>query len=94
MVSRKKGRSLGLADKADSSFSNVDRTLALPHRTQILYLPDIAFITSYLNVIPGSSVIEAGTGSGSFSHSLVRTVGGTGKVHSFEYHEERFEKAR
>ncbi|GAA6063618.1 hypothetical protein JCM10212_006441 [Sporobolomyces blumeae] len=69
-------------------------TLALPHRTQILYLPDIAFITSYLNVRPGSSVIEAGTGSGSFSHSLVRSVGGTGKVHSFEYHEERFGKAR
>ncbi|GAA6013916.1 hypothetical protein JCM11491_000472 [Sporobolomyces phaffii] len=69
-------------------------TLALPHRTQILYLPDIAFITSYLNILPGSSVIEAGTGSGSFSHSLVRTVGGTGTVHSFEYHEERFEKAK
>lgn len=70
------------------------RTLALPHRTQILYLPDIAFITSFLNIVPGSSVIEAGTGSGSFSHSLVRTVGGTGTVHSFEYHEERFNKAR
>ncbi|GAA5917866.1 hypothetical protein JCM5296_006662 [Sporobolomyces johnsonii] len=69
-------------------------TLALPHRTQILYLPDIAFITSYLDIKPGSQVIEAGTGSGSFSHSLVRTVGKTGKVHSFEYHEERFGKAR
>ncbi|GAA6025322.1 hypothetical protein JCM10207_006245 [Rhodosporidiobolus poonsookiae] len=69
-------------------------TLALPHRTQILYLPDIAFITSYLNVKPGSQIIEAGTGSGSFSHSLARTVGKSGKVHSFEYHEERFAKAR
>ncbi|BGP20478.1 tRNA (adenine-N(1)-)-methyltransferase catalytic subunit trm61 [Rhodosporidiobolus nylandii] len=69
-------------------------TLALPHRTQILYLPDIAFITSYLDIKPGSRVIEAGTGSGSFSHSLVRTVGKEGKVHSFEYHEERHAKAR
>ncbi|GAA5877058.1 hypothetical protein JCM8547_007295 [Rhodosporidiobolus lusitaniae] len=69
-------------------------TLALPHRTQILYLPDIAFITSYLDVKPGSQIIEAGTGSGSFSHSLARTVGKQGKVHSFEYHEERFGKAR
>ncbi|GAA5913257.1 hypothetical protein JCM8208_003250 [Rhodotorula glutinis] len=67
---------------------------ALPHRTQILYLPDIAFITSYLDIKPGSRVIEAGTGSGSFSHSLARTVGAEGKVHSFEYHEERFAKAR
>ncbi|GAA5833647.1 hypothetical protein JCM11251_003193 [Rhodosporidiobolus azoricus] len=69
-------------------------TLALPHRTQILYLPDIAFITSYLDVKPGSQIIEAGTGSGSFSHSLARTVGSAGRVHSFEYHEERFGKAR
>ncbi|KAM0748482.1 tRNA methyltransferase complex GCD14 subunit, partial [Meredithblackwellia eburnea MCA 4105] len=69
-------------------------TLALPHRTQILYLPDIAFITSYLDVKAGSKIIEAGTGSGSFSHSLARTVGKKGKVYSFEYHEERFEKAR
>ena len=36
-------------------------TLALPHRTQILYLADIAFITSWLYIRPGSVVIEAGT---------------------------------
>lgn len=36
-------------------------TLALPHRTQILYLADIAFITSSLNIKKGSRVIEAGT---------------------------------
>ena len=35
-------------------------TLALPHRTQILYLADIAFVTSWLNIKPGSRVIEAG----------------------------------
>ena len=35
-------------------------TLALPHRTQILYLADIAFVTSWLDIKPGSKVIEAG----------------------------------
>lgn len=35
-------------------------TMALPHRTQILYLADISFITSYLNIRSGSRVIEAG----------------------------------
>ncbi|KAJ3473634.1 hypothetical protein NLI96_g12902 [Meripilus lineatus] len=35
-------------------------TLALPHRTQILYLADIAFVTSWLDIKPGSRVIEAG----------------------------------
>ena len=35
-------------------------TLALPHRTQILYIADIAFITTWLSIRPGSVVIEAG----------------------------------
>jgi hypothetical protein len=35
-------------------------TLALPHRTQILYIADIAFITAWLSIRPGSVVIEAG----------------------------------
>lgn len=49
-------------------------TLALPHRTQILYAPDMSFITMKLNISPGASVVEAGTGSGSFTHFLARTV--------------------
>ncbi|KAI0032581.1 tRNA methyltransferase complex GCD14 subunit-domain-containing protein [Vararia minispora EC-137] len=69
-------------------------TLALPHRTQILYLADIAFITSWLNIRPGSVVVEAGTGSGSFTHSITRTVGRNGKVFSYEFHEARAAKAR
>lgn len=69
-------------------------TLALPHRTQILYLADIAFVTSWLDIKPGSRVIEAGTGSGSFSHSTARTIGPTGHLWSYEFHEARANKAR
>ncbi|KAF8264378.1 1-methyladenosine methyltransferase catalytic subunit Gcd14 [Lactarius quietus] len=68
-------------------------TLALPHRTQILYLADIAFITSWLHIRPGSVVIEAGTGSGSFTHSIARTVGSTGHVYTYEFHEARAKAA-
>ena len=69
-------------------------TLALPHRTQILYAADIAFIVGWLGIGVGSTVIEAGTGSGSFSHSVARTVGKRGKLYSYEFHEARAEKAR
>lgn len=68
--------------------------MALPHRTQILYLADIAFITSYLNLKHGSKVIEAGTGSGSFSHSIARTIGPSGHLWTYEFHEARANKAR
>lgn len=69
-------------------------TLALPHRTQILYAPDISYIVGKLRVGPGSKIIEAGTGSGSFTHSFARTVGAAGKVYTFEFHERRCETAR
>ncbi|KAK0464198.1 tRNA methyltransferase complex subunit Cpd1 [Desarmillaria tabescens] len=68
-------------------------TMALPHRTQILYLADIAFITSQLNIKRGSRVIEAGTGSASFSHSVIRSVGSAGHLWSYEFHEARAAKA-
>ncbi|KAI9302600.1 tRNA methyltransferase complex GCD14 subunit-domain-containing protein [Cunninghamella echinulata] len=68
-------------------------TLVVPHRTQILYLPDISFITTYLDMKPGSQVIECGTGSGSFSHSIARTIAPTGKLFTFEYHKMRAEVA-
>ncbi|KAK4688101.1 tRNA (adenine57-N1/adenine58-N1)-methyltransferase catalytic subunit, partial [Tremellales sp. Uapishka_1] len=68
-------------------------TLSLPHRTQILYMPDIAYITMQLGVRVGGTVLEAGTGSGSMTHSLSRSVGPKGQVLSFEYHRIRFEKA-
>ncbi|TPX35926.1 hypothetical protein SmJEL517_g01741 [Synchytrium microbalum] len=68
-------------------------TLSLPHRTQILYFADVAFISAYLELKPGVKMIESGTGSGSFSHSIARTIAPTGKLYTFEYHEERAERA-
>ncbi|KNE64301.1 hypothetical protein AMAG_09331 [Allomyces macrogynus ATCC 38327] len=69
-------------------------TLSLPHRTQILYQADISIITSLLRLKPGSRVLESGTGSGSFSHSLIRTIAPTGHLHTFEYHEGRAAEAK
>ncbi|KAG2192999.1 hypothetical protein INT47_002550 [Mucor saturninus] len=69
-------------------------TLVLPHRTQILYIADISFITTMLEMKPGVNVIESGTGSGSFSHSIARTIAPHGKLYSFEYHQERVNLAK
>lgn len=35
-------------------------TVSLPHRTQILYTPDISLITLQLELKPGSIVLESG----------------------------------
>ncbi|KAJ2553815.1 tRNA (adenine-N(1)-)-methyltransferase catalytic subunit trm61 [Coemansia sp. RSA 1933] len=69
-------------------------TQVVPHRTQILYLADISFISLYLDLRPGKIMIESGTGSGSFSHSIARTIAPTGHLFTYEYHELRAATAK
>ncbi|KAJ8341349.1 hypothetical protein SKAU_G00336400 [Synaphobranchus kaupii] len=68
-------------------------TLNLPHRTQILYTTDIANITMMLELKPGSVVCESGTGSGSLSHAILRTIAPSGHLYTVEFHQQRAEKA-
>lgn len=68
-------------------------TVSLPHRTQILYTTDISMITMMLELKPGSVVCESGTGSGSLSHALIRTIAPSGHLHTVEFHAQRAEKA-
>jgi tRNA (adenine57-N1/adenine58-N1)-methyltransferase catalytic subunit len=75
-------------------------TSSLPHRTQVVYIPDYSYILHRLRARPGSNIIEAGAGSGSFTHASARSVFNgypekemnLGKVWSFEFHEQRHQK--
>ncbi|KAM4066614.1 tRNA methyltransferase complex GCD14 subunit [Hirsutella rhossiliensis] len=76
-------------------------TSCLPHRTQVVYTPDYSYILQRIRARPGSRLIEAGAGSGSFTHASARAVYNgypraaghkMGKVFSFEFHEPRFQK--
>ncbi|KAK3685507.1 S-adenosyl-L-methionine-dependent methyltransferase [Podospora appendiculata] len=77
-------------------------TTSLPHRTQVVYTPDYSYILHRIRARPGAVIIEAGAGSGSFSHASARAVYNgypkegerKGKVISFEYHEERYKKMK
>lgn len=69
-------------------------TLALTHRTQVLYVADIAMVVFKLELKPGALVLETGTGTGSLTTSLARAVAPHGKVATFDYHEERVGLAR
>lgn len=76
-------------------------TMSLPHRTQVVYTPDYSYILSRIRARPGTRIIEAGAGSGSFTHASVRAAYNglptspddvKGKVFSFEFNESRFKK--
>lgn len=49
-------------------------TTSLPHRTQVVYTPDYSYILHRIRARPGSRLIEAGSGSGSFTHAAARAV--------------------
>ncbi|VUC23792.1 unnamed protein product [Clonostachys rosea] len=95
------------AVSASSGFIHILRpspelwTYSLPHRTQVVYTPDYSYILNRIRARPGTRIIEAGAGSGSFTHASVRAVYNgapkseddrKGKVFSFEFNEARFRK--
>lgn len=73
-------------------------TSSLPHRTQVVYTPDYSYILHRLRARPGSRLIEAGSGSGSFTHAAARAVytgegqQRPGQVFTFEFHAERHQR--
>lgn len=69
-------------------------TRSLPHRTQIIHELDAAVIVCQLNLRPNCVVCESGTGSGSMSHSILRTIAPRGKLHTYEFNKSRVLQAR
>ena len=59
-----------------------------------MYSTYIAMVRLQLELGPGNVVVESGTGSGSLSHALARTVAPRGHLHTFDFRAERVEKAR
>lgn len=52
--------------------------------TQIMYPKEIGYILLNMGIGPGKRVIEAGTGSGSFTTALAYSIGETGKIFTYE----------
>jgi tRNA (adenine57-N1/adenine58-N1)-methyltransferase len=61
-----------------------DYVLSMPRGAQVIYPKDAAQIVAMGDIFPGARVLEAGAGSGALSCSLLRAVGATGILHSYE----------
>lgn len=61
-----------------------DFVLSMPRGAQVIYPKDAARIVALCNLGPGARVLEAGVGSGALTCSLLRAVGDSGLVHSYE----------
>jgi tRNA (adenine57-N1/adenine58-N1)-methyltransferase len=67
-----------LPPSTDDLMRHLERT------TQIVYPKDAGYIMLKMRVVPGSRVIEAGTGSGSLALLFAQAVSPTGCVYSYE----------
>jgi tRNA (adenine57-N1/adenine58-N1)-methyltransferase len=96
---------IGLADASVVTATNGDEYLALrpllndfvmsmPRGAAIIYPKDAAQILSLGDIFPGATVVEAGVGSGALSLWLLRGIGPTGSLTSFERREEFADVAR
>ena len=65
-----------------------DYVLNMPRGATIIYPKDSAAILGLADIGPRDSVLEAGAGSGALSISLLRAVGESGSVTSYEKREE------
>jgi tRNA (adenine57-N1/adenine58-N1)-methyltransferase len=65
-----------------------DFVLSMPRGAAVIYPKDAAQILTFGDIHPGATVIEAGAGSGALTCSLLRAVGPTGRVISYELRED------
>ena len=70
-----------------------DFVLSMPRGAAVIYPKDAAQIVAMGDIFPGAVVLEAGAGSGSLTCSLLRAVGPTGRVISYELRDDHAEVA-
>ncbi|WP_282836608.1 tRNA (adenine-N1)-methyltransferase [Microbacterium flavum] len=71
-----------------------DFVMSMPRGAAIVYPKDAAQILASADIFPGATVVEAGVGSGALSLWLLRAIGPSGRLISFERREEFAQVAR
>ncbi len=66
----------------------------MPRKAQVIYPKDIGLILMWADIFPGAKVVEVGTGYGALTMALLRAVGSTGQLVSYEVREDFHGAAR
>ncbi|MDQ1669920.1 MAG: tRNA (adenine57-N1/adenine58-N1)-methyltransferase catalytic subunit [Actinomycetota bacterium] len=71
-----------------------DYVLSMPRGAAVVYPKDAGQIVHMADIFPGARVVEAGVGSGALTMSLLRAVGDSGRVSSYERRQDFADIAR
>jgi len=74
--------------------STFDLVTRIKRSSQIIYPKEIGYILLKMNIVPGSRVVEAGTGSGGLTLALSRFVRPNGRIYTYEERDDMIEMAR
>ena len=69
-------------------------TVTMPRGAAVIYPKDAAQIAMAADIFPGARVVEAGAGSGALTCTLLRAIGPTGRLTSYERREDFADQAR
>jgi tRNA (adenine57-N1/adenine58-N1)-methyltransferase catalytic subunit len=69
-------------------------TVTMPRGAAVIYPKDAAQIAMATDIFPGARVVEAGVGSGALTCTLLRAIGPTGRLTSYERREDFATQAR
>jgi tRNA (adenine57-N1/adenine58-N1)-methyltransferase len=61
-----------------------DYVLSMPRGAAVVYPKDSGQVTTMADIFPGARVVEAGVGSGALTMALLRAVGDSGSLSSYE----------
>ncbi len=68
--------------------------VSMPRDAAVVYPKDAAQILMWTDIFPGARVLEAGVGSGALTLALLRAIGASGSLHSYERREQFADVAR
>ena len=71
-----------------------DFVLEMPRGPQVIYPKDLGNIITFGDIFPGATVVEGGFGSGALTSALLRAVGSSGQVITYEIDEKVVPKAK
>ena len=71
-----------------------DYVMSMPRGAAVIYPKDSGQIVQMADIFPGAVVVEAGVGSGALSMSLLRALGESGRLLSFERRDDFAEIAK
>ena len=71
-----------------------DLTLRMPRLATVMYPKDLGALLVYADIFTGARVLEAGAGSGAVTMTLLRAVGETGHVYTYDVRQDMIDQAQ